>query len=44
MIIQHNMAAANTNRQLGITNGNLAKSTEKLNNFYIKKTLILSDY
>ena len=30
MIIQHNMAAANTNRQLGITGGNLAKSTEKL--------------
>jgi flagellin len=30
MIVQHNMAAANTNRQLGITSGNLAKSTEKL--------------
>ncbi len=30
MIIQHNMAAANTNRQLGITTGNIAKSTEKL--------------
>jgi flagellin len=30
MIIQHNMAAANTNRQLGITAGNIAKSTEKL--------------
>jgi flagellin len=30
MIIQHNMAAANTNRQLGITIGNIGKSTEKL--------------
>ena len=30
MIIQHNMAAANTNRQLGITTGNIARSTEKL--------------
>lgn len=30
MVVQHNMAAANTNRQLGITNTNLAKSTEKL--------------
>ncbi|HHT96874.1 MAG TPA: flagellin, partial [Clostridiales bacterium] len=30
MIVQHNMAAANTNRQLGITGGNIAKSTEKL--------------
>ena len=34
MIIQHNMAAANTNRQLGITTGNLAKSTEKLSSGY----------
>lgn len=34
MIIQHNMAAANTNRQLGITNGNLSKSTEKLASGY----------
>jgi len=30
MVVQHNLAAANTNRQLGITNSNLAKSTEKL--------------
>jgi flagellin len=30
MVVQHNMAAANTNRQLGVTSGNLAKSTEKL--------------
>ena len=34
MIIQHNMAAANTNRQLGITNGNLSKATEKLSSGY----------
>ena len=34
MIIQHNMPAANTNRQLGITNGNLQKSTEKLSSGY----------
>ncbi len=34
MIIQHNMAAANTNRQLGVTNSNLAKSTEKLSSGY----------
>jgi flagellin len=34
MIVQHNMAAANTNRQLGITGGNLAKSTEKLSSGY----------
>ncbi len=34
MIVQHNMASANTNRQLGITNGLLAKSTEKLSSGY----------
>ncbi len=34
MIVQHNMAAANTNRQLGITNSNLAKKTEKLSSGY----------
>ncbi|MDF2524742.1 MAG: flagellin domain protein [Clostridiales bacterium] len=34
MIVQHNMAAANTNRQLGITSGSLAKSTEKLSSGY----------
>lgn len=34
MVIQHNMAAANTNRQLGITNGRLGKSTEKLSSGY----------
>ncbi|MDF2587720.1 MAG: flagellin [Anaerocolumna sp.] len=34
MVIQHNMAAANTNRQLGITTGQLGKSTEKLSSGY----------
>ena len=34
MIIQHNMTAMNTNRQLGITNGNLAKASEKLSSGY----------
>ena len=34
MIVQHNMAAANTNRQLGITGGQVAKSTEKLSSGY----------
>lgn len=34
MVVQHNMTSANTNRQLGITTGNLAKSTEKLSSGY----------
>lgn len=34
MIVQHNMSAANTNRQLGVTNNNLAKATEKLSSGY----------
>jgi len=34
MIVQHNMQAINTNRQLGITTGNLSKSTEKLASGY----------
>ncbi len=34
MIVQHNMSALNTNRQLGITNTNLSKSTEKLSSGY----------
>ncbi len=34
MIVQHNMAAANTNRQLGMTNTSLSKSTEKLSSGY----------
>ncbi len=34
MIVQHNMTAANTNRQLGITTGSLAKASEKLSSGY----------
>ena len=34
MIVQHNMTALNANRQLGITNTNLARSTEKLSSGY----------
>lgn len=34
MIVQHNMTAFNASRQLGITNTNLAKSTEKLSSGY----------
>ena len=34
MVVQHNMSAANANRNLGITAGNLSKSTEKLSSGY----------
>lgn len=34
MTVQHNMTAMNANRQLGISNSNLAKSTEKLSSGY----------
>lgn len=34
MVIQHNMTAANANRNLGITATNLSKSTEKLSSGY----------
>ncbi len=34
MVVQHNMQAANTNRQLSITNGDQAKNTEKLSSGY----------
>ncbi len=34
MIVQHNMSALNTNRQLGITNKRLSTSTEKLSSGY----------
>lgn len=34
MIVQHNMSALNTNRQLSITNTNVSKSTEKLSSGY----------
>ena len=34
MVVQHNLTAMNTNRQLGISTGTLAKSTEKLASGY----------
>jgi len=34
MVVQHNMTALNANRNLGVTCGNLAKSTEKLSSGY----------
>lgn len=34
MVVQHNLAAMNTNRQLGITGTGLQKSTEKLSSGY----------
>ena len=34
MVVQHNLTAMNTNRQLGVTTGLLAKSTEKLSSGY----------
>ena len=34
MVVQHNLQAANTNRQLGITTSAQAKSTEKLSSGY----------
>ena len=34
MVVQHNMTAMNTNRQLGISTSALAKSTEKLSSGY----------
>ena len=34
MTVQHNLAAMNTNRQLGVTTGALSKSTEKLSSGY----------
>ena len=34
MVVQHNLAAMNTNRQLGATTSLLTKSTEKLSSGY----------
>ena len=34
MVVQHNMAASNANRQLGISTSTLSKSTEKLSSGY----------
>lgn len=34
MVVQHNLTAMNANRQLGITTGAQAKSSEKLSSGY----------
>ncbi|MBO4908047.1 MAG: flagellin, partial [Lachnospiraceae bacterium] len=34
MVVQHNITAMNSNRMLGLTQGTLAKSTEKLSSGY----------
>ena len=34
MVVQHNISAMNANRMLGITQGSLSKSTEKLSSGY----------
>jgi flagellin len=34
MVVQHNMTAANANRQLGVTTSAQAKATEKLSSGY----------
>ena len=34
MVVQHNLTAMNSNRMLGITQGTLSKSTEKLSSGY----------
>lgn len=34
MVVQHNLSAMNANRQLGITTGDLSKTTEKLSSGY----------
>ncbi|SFL51540.1 flagellin, partial [Lachnospiraceae bacterium KH1T2] len=34
MVVQHNISAQNANRMLGITQGTLSKSTEKLSSGY----------
>ena len=34
MVVQHNISAMNANRMLGITQGQLSKSTEKLSSGY----------
>ncbi len=34
MVVQHNISSLNTNRQLGITTGNLSKNMEKLSSGY----------
>ena len=34
MVIQHNLSAGNTERQMGIVKGNKAKSTQRLSSGY----------
>ena len=34
MVVQHNLTAMNSNRMLGLTQGTLSKSTEKLSSGY----------
>lgn len=34
MVVQHNLSAMNTNRQLGIVTDSMSKSTEKLSSGY----------
>lgn len=34
MVVQHNLTAMNANRQLGVTTGGQAKSSEKLSSGY----------
>ena len=34
MVVQHNITAMNSNRMLGVTTGQQAKSTEKLSSGY----------
>lgn len=34
MVVQHNLSAMNTNRQMGMVTGALQKSTEKLSSGY----------
>ena len=34
MVVQHNLTAMNSNRMLGLTQGTLARSTEKLSSGY----------
>ena len=41
MVVQHNLTAMNANRQLGITTGAQAKSSEKLSSGY-KMVFLLS--
>ena len=41
MVVQHNLTAMNANRQLGITSGAQAKSSEKLSTVQVMMLLVL---